>query len=56
MLTVQNSRLTDVDLRGLDFHGIDTAGGLAGATITPEQLSDLAPLLAADAGIEVRSV
>ncbi|WP_084078743.1 pentapeptide repeat-containing protein [Demequina sp. NBRC 110057] len=55
MLTAHNSRLTDVDLRGLEFHGIDAAAGLAGATITEQQLTDLAPLLAAEAGVEVAS-
>ncbi|WP_144018578.1 pentapeptide repeat-containing protein [Demequina sp. NBRC 110051] len=52
-LTVRGARHTDTDLRGLDFHGIDETAGLGGATISEQQLSDLAPVMAAAAGIRV---
>ena len=45
--------LDKVDLRGAELGIIITPGSLSGATITPVQLADLAPLLAEHAGITV---
>ena len=45
--------LEKVDLRGADLGIIITPGALSGATITPVQLAELAPLLAEHAGITV---
>ncbi|MGH3421238.1 MAG: pentapeptide repeat-containing protein [Streptosporangiaceae bacterium] len=45
--------LDKVDLRGAELGIIITPGALSGATITPVQLSELAPLLAEHAGITV---
>ena len=54
-LDVTGAKLTDVDLRGLTgLEHVAGVGGLAGATITSDQLLDLAPHLAAHLGIEVR--
>lgn len=53
-LDLTNARLTDVDLRGADLSEIDGLVGLAGATISEEQLVSLAPALAAQLGVLVR--
>jgi uncharacterized protein YjbI with pentapeptide repeats len=45
--------LDKVDLRGAELGIIITPGALSGATITPVQLAELAPLLAEHAGITV---
>jgi uncharacterized protein YjbI with pentapeptide repeats len=45
--------LDKVDLRGAELGIIITPGALSGATITPIQLAELAPLLAEHAGITV---
>jgi uncharacterized protein YjbI with pentapeptide repeats len=45
-LTLSGARLTDVDLRRTDLRAVTDVAGLAGAWITPSQLSDLAPHLA----------
>ncbi|MGH3068716.1 MAG: pentapeptide repeat-containing protein [Streptosporangiaceae bacterium] len=45
--------LDKVDLRGAELGIIITPGALSGATITPAQLAELAPLLAEHAGITV---
>lgn len=54
-LVLNRAVLTHVDLRGVEglsrVEGID---GLRGATITPEQLALLAPLLAEHVGLQVR--
>lgn len=47
-------RATDVDLRGLDAAAFVSANGLRGATLTTFQVQQLAPTLAADAGIHVK--
>lgn len=53
ILDVTGSRFTDVDLRGSTFHEIHGMTGLRGVTIDEHQLAELAPLLAAEAGIRV---
>ncbi|GAB2476422.1 pentapeptide repeat-containing protein [Xylanimonas ulmi] len=52
-LDVQGSTLRHVDLRGAAIEELSGLGSLAGATISPEQLADLAPALAAHLGITV---
>lgn len=47
-------RATDVDLRGLDALAFVDANGLRGTTLTGFQVQQLAPALAASAGILVR--
>jgi uncharacterized protein YjbI with pentapeptide repeats len=53
-LTVTGARLKDVDLRGAELRAINGLPGLSGATIDQAQLLDLAPLLAAEAGLRVQ--
>jgi uncharacterized protein YjbI with pentapeptide repeats len=52
-LSVQDATLTDVDLRGADLEVVDGLAGLRGATVSDDQLTRLAPLLAAHLGIMV---
>lgn len=52
-LNVQHADLQDVDLRGATFDGVDGVLGLRGATVSPDQLGLLAPLLAAGLGLDV---
>ncbi|WP_051208971.1 pentapeptide repeat-containing protein [Propionicicella superfundia] len=52
-LDVTGSSLADVDLRGARLADIAEPAGLRGATITPDQLLDLAPAIAAALGIAV---
>jgi uncharacterized protein YjbI with pentapeptide repeats len=52
-LTVTGARLKDVDLRGARLRAITGLAGLSGATIDETQLVELAPLLAAEAGLTV---
>lgn len=52
-LELSGSKLEDVDLRGARLAGIGALDGLRGATITLEQLLDLAPALAESLGIKV---
>lgn len=52
-LELSRSRLEDVDLRGARLADIGTLEGLRGATITLDQLLDIAPALAASLGIRV---
>lgn len=52
-LDLTHATLTEVDLRGADLSGLDGPAGLAGATISEQQLIDLAALLAAHLGITV---
>jgi uncharacterized protein YjbI with pentapeptide repeats len=47
------SRFDDVDLSGARLRTIGSIAGLRGATLSAEQLIDLAPLLAAQAGIRI---
>lgn len=53
MLSVQGARLADVDLRGARVDGVTAVDGLRGVTVSPEQLAELAPLLAGHLGIDV---
>ena len=53
-LTLTGARLKDVDLRGARLREIAGLAALSGATIDETQLVQLAPLLAAEAGIAVR--
>lgn len=53
-LDVTRASLTDVDLRGADLAAVDGLAGLRGATISEEQLVELAPALAAHVGLTVR--
>jgi uncharacterized protein YjbI with pentapeptide repeats len=55
-LDVQASTLEHVDLRGADLDEVAGVRSLAGATVTPEQLARLAPLLAEGLGIAVEDV
>lgn len=52
-LDLSGARLTDVDLRGADLTTINGLAGIAGATISDEQLFRMAPLLASHLGINV---
>ncbi|MFS0734388.1 pentapeptide repeat-containing protein [Microbacterium sp. 1P10UB] len=52
-LLVEQSTLQHVDLRGADLSDISGSNSLRGATISSSQLAQLAPLLAADRGIDV---
>lgn len=52
-LDVRQAELHDVDLRGATFDGLDGLTSLAGATIGPDQLMLLAPLMAAGLGLRV---
>jgi hypothetical protein len=45
--------MSDVDLRGSDLSVRGAATSLRGAVVTPLQLMELAPVLAAEAGIRV---
>lgn len=52
-LELSNSTLSDVDLRGAEVADITSPEGLRGVTISPDQLFDLAPILAARIGLIV---
>ncbi|MDR6198480.1 uncharacterized protein YjbI with pentapeptide repeats [Microbacterium sp. SORGH_AS428] len=52
-LEVPRAVLVDVDLRGATLSTVGGVGHLSGATITPEQALQLAPLLAAHVGISI---
>lgn len=52
-LDLQHSELHDVDLRGAELQTITGLAHLRGCTVTADQLSLLAPLLAAELGIAV---
>lgn len=52
-LTVHRSDLADVDLRGSSMESIDGIRNLSGITISGDQLQLMAPLLAAELGIDV---
>lgn len=52
-LNLQHTTLTHVDLRGADLAEVNGLDGLRGATISPWQLTLLAPLLARELGIKV---
>jgi uncharacterized protein YjbI with pentapeptide repeats len=52
-LELVNAQLTDVDLRGARLADVGNLEGLKGASITLEQLLDLAPAMAARLGIRI---
>lgn len=52
-LDVRQAELHDVDLRGATFDGLDGLTSLTGATIGPDQLMLLAPLMADGLGLRV---
>jgi hypothetical protein len=52
-LELSGSKLEDVDLRGASLADIGTLEGLRGATITLDQLLEIAPALAEGLGIKV---
>jgi uncharacterized protein YjbI with pentapeptide repeats len=52
-LDVRQAKLADVDLRGAELHLVKGLAGLAGSWIDERQLSELAPLLAAELKITV---
>jgi uncharacterized protein YjbI with pentapeptide repeats len=54
-LNVEGARLSEVDLTGATLRTLGGLGSLRGAIVGPEQLLDLAPLLAAHVGLEVRT-
>jgi uncharacterized protein YjbI with pentapeptide repeats len=54
-LNVRDSTLEDVDLRGMTLASIDGVLDLGGATVSPEQLDQLAPVLAESLGLRVES-
>jgi len=52
-LDTTDARLADCDLRGARLSVLEGVGGLGGAKVTPDQLLDLAPLLARHVGLVV---
>ena len=52
-LRLRGGSLSDVDLRGLEMRVVSGIGALAGATISGDQLAELAPLLATHLGLRV---
>jgi uncharacterized protein YjbI with pentapeptide repeats len=54
-LNVQGGALSRVDLSGATLQTVRGLGGLRGAIVSQDQLLDLAPLLAAHLGLEVRA-
>ena len=52
-LRLRGGSLSDVDLRGLEMRVVSGVSSLAGATISGEQLTELAPLLAQHLGLRV---
>ena len=52
-LVVIRADLDEVDLRGARLDRVDGVEGLGGATLSAEQVSDLAPALARSAGITI---
>jgi uncharacterized protein YjbI with pentapeptide repeats len=55
VLDVTGARLARVDLTGSEIGAVRGVAGLRGATITPAQLVALAPQLAANVGLRLRS-
>jgi uncharacterized protein YjbI with pentapeptide repeats len=52
-IELTGATLVDVDLRGAQLTDVGDLAGLAGATVSLEQLLDLAPLMAARLGVKV---
>lgn len=55
LLDVVGARLTGADLTGASVRAVRGVDGLRGAVVTPAQLVELAPQLAAHLGIKVRT-
>ena len=53
VLSLHGGTLKDVDFRGAELEVVNGAASLRGATISPEQLMNLAPQLATEFGIRV---
>ena len=53
-LNVAGATLSDVDLSGATLHKLIGVESLRGAIVSEAQLTDLAPILAAELGLEVR--
>ena len=53
VLRLRGGSLSDVDLRGLEMSMVDGVDSLAGTTISGEQLTELAPLMAVHLGLRV---
>jgi uncharacterized protein YjbI with pentapeptide repeats len=53
VLGLSGARLAEVDLSRATLHTISNVAGLRGATLSADQLIDLAPLLAAHVGIRI---
>jgi hypothetical protein len=54
-LTVEEARLEGLDLTGGRIGGVRGVGSLRGTVVSATQLLELAPLLAAHLGIDVRA-
>jgi len=52
-LRLRGGSLSDVDLRGLEMRVVSGVDSLGGATVSGEQLTELAPLLAQHLGLRV---
>jgi uncharacterized protein YjbI with pentapeptide repeats len=52
-LTVRDGQLQDVDLRGAELATVDGVSHLRGVTVSPDQLTLMAPLLAEALGVRV---
>ncbi|WP_167149156.1 pentapeptide repeat-containing protein [Actinomyces sp. ZJ308] len=52
-LRLRDGSLADVDLRGLEMRSVSGVGSLGGATVSGQQLTELAPLMAAHLGLRV---
>ncbi|VEI18608.1 Uncharacterised protein [Actinomyces viscosus] len=52
-LRLCDGSLADVDLRGLEMKVVSGVGSLGGATVSGQQLAELAPLMAAHLGLRV---
>lgn len=52
-LNVRQAKFRDLDLRGADLEELEGLTDLRGATVTPQQLTLLAPLFAAQIGLNV---
>ena len=52
-LRLRDGSLADVDLRGLEMKVVSGVGSLGGATVSGQQLAELAPLMSAHLGLRV---
>ncbi|MNL67363.1 hypothetical protein D3C87_1919370 [compost metagenome] len=53
-ITFANARMMHVDISGSDVEGVNGISSLRGVTISYEQLMQLAPSFAAEAGIKIK--